>query len=76
MRAFRILPWLALAAAFSPLLVELAMHLRAEAWARYVLWFVAITPFAIASLGGQAPPQRVGFALLLVALMLQLVGIG
>lgn len=72
----RVLPWLALAAAFSPLLVEWAAHLRTDAWARYVLGFVVLTPWAFWKWSDAAPPRRAGFALVIVALMIQLAGIG
>jgi hypothetical protein len=57
--------------AFSPVLVELAGHMRAEAWARYALVFAPLVAIVLAR-DTPATPRRDGLLLLGLALAVEL----
>jgi len=68
--------WLALAMALSPVLADLGSHLAKTPWTRYVLVFPLLTARAIPRCPARVRPQRDGFALLLLALGLELLTLG
>lgn len=76
-RAAQLLPWLAIAVAFSPTAFELASHLASERYDLYVL----LAPLLLASLvargaaGPVAPRRGAGGAVLALALLLELLGL-
>jgi len=71
-----LLLWSTLALAFSPLLVDLSAHLRAQPWANYGLLFVVLLVVLARREPSRAAPQRDGYVLLAAALVLQAVAVG
>jgi len=71
MRQRALLPAFALLVAFSPVLVELAGHMRDEAWPRYALVFAPLVAIVLARESPSAP-RRDGLLLLLAALGVEL----
>jgi hypothetical protein len=70
-RARILLPALALLVAFSPVLAELAEHLRDESWARYALVFVPLFALVLRA-EPSIPARRDGLVLLGLALAFEL----
>lgn len=62
---------IALLVAFSPVVTELASHLRDESWARYALVFVPLLLIALRS-APDVQPRRDGLLLLALALAIEL----
>jgi hypothetical protein len=68
--------WLALGICFSPVLTDLARHLVAEPWARYVLLFPLLLARCALRERSDAPSARMGAVLLVIGLVVELVAVG
>lgn len=68
--------WLALGICFSPVLTDLARHLAAEPWARYALLFPPLLVLSALRERPDAPSARIGAALLVIGLIVELVAVG
>jgi hypothetical protein len=58
--------WLALLAAFSPVLVDLVRHLASEPWTRYALVFAPLLAVCVATSGDRSKPSADGYLWLAV----------
>jgi len=71
-RILLVLPWLCLAVALSPALLELARHLGAAPWAGYTAVVAALFGITVAAAPEDAPRRRPGLLLLGAAITTQL----
>lgn len=71
-----VLLWLALGICFSPVLTDLARHLAAEPWARYVLLFPLLLARCARRERWDASSARMGAALLVIGLVVELLAVG
>jgi hypothetical protein len=71
----RLLAWLALLVAFSPVVLELFRHLGAQPWARYVLIFAPLLTIAIVTSRDRVQPSSRGYVLLSLAIVFEFVAL-